>query len=266
MSAIAISSRPRWAVRLTVLAASLAIILAACGGGDDDGGSNAARNPTDPRRVPTATVPMQLPTPITALETGGPQSSGSSLPDVYVVKSGDTFGVIAAELRVTVDELVSANPNVDARSLRIGQELRVPRPTPAPAPTNTARGPATPAPGGSARPSPAASAAPSPTPARSPSPAASATPAGSPASTRSPSPAASPAGSPSASPSGSPSGAAAGGYTVESGDTACAIARKLGVSLTALAQANGTSPDNLANLRVGQTLQVPRSTGESPGC
>lgn len=49
--------------------------------------------------------------------------------------------------------------------------------------------------------------------------------------------------------------AAARTYTVESGDTLGGIARKLGVSLTALQQAN---PDvNPARLKVGQKLNVP---------
>ena len=63
-----------------------------------------------------------------------------------------------------------------------------------------------------------------------------------------------------------PSSAGGGTYTVQAGDTGCSIARSQGVSLSAHAQANNTSIDGLANLRVGQTLQVPRSTGESPGC
>lgn len=224
----------------------IAVLLAACGGGGKKD-ATTARIPTDPRRVPTATVPANLPTPIAALESGSAGPS-ASLPENYVVKSGDTLAAIAQSLGISTDDLARANPNIDARGLRIGQELRIPRPTPAPTPANVARGPATPIP------TPRASAAPSASPASS----------GTPAPGRSPTPVASPA---SGTPRPSATPASAGStYTVESGDTGCAIARKLGVSVTALAQANGLTIDGLAALRIGQVLQVPRATGEGPGC
>ncbi|MFE0014363.1 peptidoglycan DD-metalloendopeptidase family protein [Mesorhizobium sp. NPDC059054] len=52
----------------------------------------------------------------------------------------------------------------------------------------------------------------------------------------------------------------AGGYTVQQGDTLSSIARKTGVSTTALKQANGMQ-DGL--LRIGQTLKVP-AAGAAP--
>lgn len=54
--------------------------------------------------------------------------------------------------------------------------------------------------------------------------------------------------------------AGAGGYTVQQGDTLSSIARKTGVSTTALKQANGMQ-DGL--LRIGQTLKVP-AAGAAP--
>jgi len=53
---------------------------------------------------------------------------------------------------------------------------------------------------------------------------------------------------------------------VQSGDTGCAIARRFMVSVQQLASANNLSIDALASLRVGQSLQIPRSTGADPGC
>lgn len=237
----------RMAAALVLLA--LVALLAACGGGDDKQDSKTARNPTDPRRVPTATAPAPGGTPLAALEIGGARSP--TLPEVYVVKAGDTIGVIAAELGISADALTRANPNLDPRGLRIGQELRVPRPTPTATATAVARGPATPTGTPGRSPTPTAAGTPGRSP--SPTPAGSPRPTGSPTAVRTPTPAASPS-------------SAAGTYTVVSGDTGCAIARKLGVSLTALAQANGLSVDGLGSLRVGQVLQVPRSTGEGPGC
>jgi LysM repeat protein len=249
------------ATRLATLAVCLlATIALACGGGDgDNGGDDAARNPTDPRRVPTATIPAAPSTPLAALE-GGQTADRPALPESYVVKSGDTLGSIATDLGITTDDLVRANPNIDPRGLRIGQELRIPRATPTPNPASRA----TPSPAAGTRspsPSPPATPARTPAPGASPAPAGSPTPAASPTGTRTatPSPAASPA------PGGSPA-AGASTYTVQSGDTGCAIARRFMVSVQQLAAANGLTVEALASLRVGQMLQIPRSTGADPGC
>jgi N-acetylmuramoyl-L-alanine amidase len=226
-----------------LLAAAITVVVAACGGGGNDT-ATAMRSPTDPRRVPTATIPAERAAPLTALEVGAAGGGGRPVPETYTVRSGDTIGTIARDLGVAADELIRANGNLDPRALRVGQELRVPRPTPAPVTNQPPRGPATPLPAG-----------------RSPAPGVS------PAPGSSPTPAASPGRAPSGSPAPSPSpGGAAGTYTVQSGDTGCEIARKLGVSLAALAQANSTTISGLADLRIGQVLQVPAARGESPGC
>jgi LysM repeat protein len=229
------------------------LFAAACGGGDGkSGGKVVARNPTDPRRVPTATVPAQLPTPIPALETG--QSQRTSLPETYLVRAGDTLGSIARDLGVAADELTRANPGINPNSLRIGQELRIPRPSVTPAPTSAIRGPAASNAPAGGTPTVAGAAT-----TRPPTSTAGAGGAGTAVRT------ATQTGATAAGTSTAGAGAAAT-YTVEAGDTGCAIARKLGVSLTALAQANGLSIDGLASLRIGQVLQVPARTGEGPGC
>lgn len=66
--------------------------------------------------------------------TASPSSSSpSKAPDatpgesgVYTIKSGDTLGRIAAAYNVTLSELQEANPGVDPRRLRIGQQIVVP--------------------------------------------------------------------------------------------------------------------------------------------
>lgn len=44
----------------------------------------------------------------------------------YTIESGDTFFLIAAELGITLDSLVAANPDVDAGALQVGQVIAVP--------------------------------------------------------------------------------------------------------------------------------------------
>ena len=58
-------------------------------------------------------------------------------------------------------------------------------------------------------------------------------------------------------PKARPQAVAAGTYKVEPGDTLSAVARKTGVSVTALKQANGMN-DGL--IRIGQTLKLPNGT------
>jgi LysM repeat protein len=256
---------PRWQEsvlhlrRLFVPCLALVLVAAAAcgGGGGDESNDSTARNPTDPRRVPTATVSEQRPTPIAALDSG--DTSAASRPDSYVVKAGDTLGAVATELGVSVEELTRANPNINPQSLRIGDELRVPRATPTA--TSGPRGPATPTgtPGGTATPSATASRTPTRTPTATGTPGSRATATATATATP---------GTGTRTPTATATASAAGGgtYTVQPGDTGCSIARAQGVSLSALAQANNTSIDSLASLRVGQTLQMPRSTGESPGC
>ena len=45
---------------------------------------------------------------------------------VYVVQSGDTFYLIAIKFGVTVDQVISANPNIDPNMLSVGMEVVVP--------------------------------------------------------------------------------------------------------------------------------------------
>lgn len=51
-------------------------------------------------------------------------------------------------------------------------------------------------------------------------------------------------------------------YTIQSGDTPLAIARRFGIGVTALLAANGLSNDDARRLRVGQTLVIP-AAGEA---
>ena len=228
-----------------LFAVALAVALAGCGGDSDKGkGSSVARELKDPRTVPQATV-TALPSPIPAVDVSAALRRPTAAPDVYVVKAGDTPSGIAEFLGVDLTELLRFNGIDDARSLRVGQQLRVPRtaqPSPTPGrpgttPSGTPGRTVTPAVGTPT--TPAAGTPGAGTPVRTPMPGGAATP--------------------------TPAAAAGGTYTVQAGDTGCGIAAKLGVPVAALAQANGTTVDGLANLRVGQTLTVPTTRGPA-GC
>lgn len=220
-------------MRVPVLfALLLAVALTACNSGSDKGGtSGVAREPKDPRTVPTATLPAQIPTAIPALEVSQAQRRSGQLPDVYVVKAGDTPSAIAQALGVDANELLRANGLSEGSGLRVGQQLRVPRPG-QPSPTSTR---------------PAGTTATATATARS---------------TGTPGP-----GTPTRAASPTPAGAAGAGgtYTVQPGDTACGIAARLNVPLTALAEANGTTVQGLSSLSVGQSLKVPATRGPA-GC
>lgn len=45
----------------------------------------------------------------------------------YVIKSGDNYGKIAPQFGVTVAEIISANPGVDPRKLKVGQKIIIPK-------------------------------------------------------------------------------------------------------------------------------------------
>lgn len=61
-----------------------------------------------------------------AAGTAGPAPGTLAADGTYVIKAGDTFGKLASQFGVSVDEIVRANPGVDPRRLRIGQKVVVP--------------------------------------------------------------------------------------------------------------------------------------------
>lgn len=57
--------------------------------------------------------------------TAKKKTSSSKKRKTYVVKSGDSFSVIAEKTGVSVEDLVQLNPGVDPQSLRTGQKLKL---------------------------------------------------------------------------------------------------------------------------------------------
>lgn len=52
--------------------------------------------------------------------------SSTGVSSTYAIQSGDTFFLIAADLGITLDSLVDANPDADAGNLQIGQLINIP--------------------------------------------------------------------------------------------------------------------------------------------
>jgi LysM repeat protein len=230
--------------RLAILAITLCALVAACGGGGS-GNTPAARDLKDPRSVPQASVPATLPSPIPALDLSKVEpAKPTQLPDTYVVKSGDTPSSIARDLGVDAQELLRLNNITDPTALKVGQQLRIPRPQPSPTATR-----------------PGATGTPGRTPTATGTPGRSPTPGGTAAAPRT----ATATATTTATATATPASGTGGTYIVKSGDTGCAIATALGVPLSALAAANGLTVSGLASLQVGQQLKIP-TTGGPPGC
>jgi LysM repeat protein len=124
-----------------------------------------------PTSAPTATPDPSLPTD-TPAPTGTPAPTPTPRPDgavVYVVREGDTLSAIAAQYRLTVDQILQLNDIADANVVDVGQEIviAVPAATATPiAPTPTVALP-TATPTFTATPQPTATALP-PTPTATP--------------------------------------------------------------------------------------------------
>ena len=97
--------------------------------------SQINKNTNEISKIPTMVAAAPAPTPAPApIATIAPASSSDSTaapagvaPEgVHIIKSGDTFGRLAAKYGVTVQAIVSANPSLDPRRLRIGQAVNIP--------------------------------------------------------------------------------------------------------------------------------------------
>jgi LysM repeat protein len=92
------------------------VVRAGLAGSDDTPG---------PAITATATTRTTTTRPTTTRRTTTRRTTTATDRRFYTVEAGDTFGTIAAEFGTTVEELIELNPDVDPRSLSIGQRIRV---------------------------------------------------------------------------------------------------------------------------------------------
>ena len=213
--------RPLLALAPIALAA---LLLGACGGDDKP---EEQPPPAGAGVLPTATPFARLPSPIIVSGTaaaGTGASTGSANESRYRVEAGDSLLAIANRFDTTVEAIVRRNNLADASQIRAGQELIIPGGTrvAAATPAATAVTPAV------------------VTPASTPV---------TPVATAVPTRAATPVATTTAS--------ASRKYTVKSGDTASEIAEQFGVTMAALAAANGMTVAQLGELRAGQEITIP---------
>lgn len=225
----------------------------------------AAAGTSAPSSASSGVQATTAPQSAAAVSTPAANSATASQSGQYTVAAGDTFVKIAAQLGISTQSLIDANPGIDADLLHPGQKLTLPTGgvavSASTAAASRAAAPArTAAPASTATAARAALATATATAVRSSLPAGTATPA-------SVVPAAPPVQrAPAATATASTAGGSAQAYTVQAGDTGCKIAVADGVSLQALADANGTTPSGLANLQIGQKLTIPASSGAAAGC
>jgi LysM repeat protein len=75
-----------------------------------------------PYLTATQATPRITPVDLVAAETPLP----SPTPFAYTVKSGDTISSIALQFGVSIDELISENPEISPRAMSIGTVLKIP--------------------------------------------------------------------------------------------------------------------------------------------
>lgn len=88
--------------------------------------SNPASTASTASSVASTTTVSSAESSATGSATPVASGSASGSASVYKIQSGDTLGKIASLKGVSLDALQNANPDVDSRRLRIGQEINIP--------------------------------------------------------------------------------------------------------------------------------------------
>lgn len=73
-----------------------------------------------------AAAPARSPEPSVSTPTSKGDSSAPTSSTTHTIASGDTYGKLSTKYKVSVNDLLDANPGVDPRRLRIGQKILIP--------------------------------------------------------------------------------------------------------------------------------------------
>lgn len=103
-----------------LLGVTVAVLLVRAGIGGGSGASTNRSTRSTTQVIGVFSTPTQT---VTGAQT--PSGSTATGPQYYVVRSGDTFGSIAARAGTTVSALEQLNPGVSSNTLQVGQKLRV---------------------------------------------------------------------------------------------------------------------------------------------
>ena len=101
-----------------LLAVTIAVLLIKAG--LDDSGSSAT-----PTIVPTTARTTTQATTTKLVLTGSATTTAPADAQYYVIKAGDTLGVIASNYDTTVEQLLTLNPDLDPNALQPGTRIRV---------------------------------------------------------------------------------------------------------------------------------------------
>ncbi len=105
---------------LLLIFAAFALIAVACG---DDG--DFLLDDEQPEATGTPPIFQRTPQP-TPSPTAGPTAAPGVCGETYTVQAGDSPFSIAAKCGVDLNDLLELNGIDDPRSLRVGQELKLP--------------------------------------------------------------------------------------------------------------------------------------------
>lgn len=214
-----------------IAALALGSLLVACSDEDPVAPDGTATSTA----IPTATPYAVEPDPIIV---GGVAGSEPTPPGVtgneitYVIEPGDALETIAQQFGVTVEAIMELNGIEDAATIFAGQELLIP----AGGAVSTPPGEPT------AEPTSEPTAEPTTEPTTTPEP------------TQEPTATPEPTEEPEPSPTVPPGGQT---YVVQDGDSGFGIADAFGVTIDALAEANGMTVADLDNLQIGQEIIIP---------
>ncbi len=92
------------------------------GAGEEPASSVGLGSPTEGSRGNIGSLPV-------AVSPMAPETGSAGMTE-HVIKSGDTIGALAKVYGVSVQAVVDANPNARPRTLKIGDRLLIPPPTP----------------------------------------------------------------------------------------------------------------------------------------